>query len=188
MPWIDPIYDRTNIDVSTRTSKGFFNVADFMRIVGNTVFLKNLTNTLRELSLTSEETITPTTSTIPTADEINVLVRNLEIIRIAIALPSGLGVVPLLEYLEGIDGDSPIYTDINAWEKNLQFMLNFLVAGSYYMPMCGIGAVGQTYLWQVRFRRIFYPESATPVRRPRAGIAAAGRSMERQNNFRRYDT
>ena len=51
MAWVTPIVDRALSDITGRTSKGFFNVADWERIDGNTAVIKAMLDTAGYLNI-----------------------------------------------------------------------------------------------------------------------------------------
>lgn len=187
MAWTDPIFDRTALDITNRTPKGFFNVVDWVRINGNTRSVNALVNILRGTNIPFVELPEPTITTIPSAEDINEFVWNIEVIRRECGLPGAAGIVPLkTDYLPGLNAPAPNWEAVNGWERDLQLIRELIVTSAAIMICCGVAAVGQPRLWQHRFRVPFARPSDTPVRRARAGIAIAGTGYKRQNRFRRY--
>lgn len=187
MSWIDPIYDRTKADITNRTSKAFFNVADWIRINGNAKIIETLINALYAVGVTLDTLAEPTTATIPTITEVNDFIANLEALREATHFPAATGIVELDTFTGGLAGNSPDYEDVNDWERNLAYLRTYLINKSRYKMGCGVPEAGQAFFWQVRFREHPYVQpSATPVRHARAGVAVCGTGLLRQNKFRRY--
>ena len=42
MAWIDPVYDRDQIDIDNKTTKGYYNVDDLNRIEENCAYLARI--------------------------------------------------------------------------------------------------------------------------------------------------
>lgn len=188
MSWIEPIFDRTLEDVTEETSKGFFNVVDWIRINGNTKFTNLLINKLKELNIVLDVLEEPTITSIPTVSDINRFVSNIERIRKASGVPLSTGLVKLKDdYTGGLAGLTPDYEDVNDWERDLEILRNYLLTSMGYIVYSGVARSGQSRLWQVRFRRwnLVLPVP-NPDRRPRTAVAISGTSLTRQNSFRRY--
>jgi hypothetical protein len=184
--WLKPITDRTSEDIVNRTSKAFFNVVDWVRIYGNASIVAALINFLHNAGIDYETLPEPTCQTIPTVTEYN---HFLEVINVAKwekyvnAILSPINT----QYVEGAGGTSPNYEDINEIERNIEIMRSFILRQMHYLVYAGVGAAGQSRMWQIRFRMFaFVPDSPTPVRRPRTGVTQAGIGMRRQNAHRRY--
>lgn len=186
--WIDPITDRTEADILNRTAKAFINIADWLRIYGNSLQAQAAVRVLMALEVELSELPTPAITDFPDVDEINSLIENIDLLREAACLPSATGIVALKhDYLAGPGAVAPYYKDVNDWEKDLEIIRDALVRAVDYLVYCGVAAVGQPRFWQNRFRRWeFVPEAASPVRSPRCGLAISGSGMTRQNLFRRY--
>ena len=187
--WTPAVYDRTAQDLVDRTAKAFLNIADWMRLSGNTEYVAAFIRVMTGLNVPLDPVITPTVTHFPSADELNALIGNIDALREAAYLPAGTGIVPLKhDYTAGAGGQSPNYEAVNAWERDLQLVRDCLAAASDYLVYAGVAAVGQPRSWQNQFRRWeWVPDAASPVRRPRTGIAVAGAGYTRQNEFRRYE-
>lgn len=187
-PWQTPITDRVASDITNRTAKAFFNVADWLRVYGNSEIVNALTNVYLALSIPFTELTEPTVTTFPTAAEINSLIENIDLCRAAACLPSALGVETLdYAYTEGAGGTVPDYTDVNAWEADLALVREYLATAVDYRVYCGVAGCGQPRFYQNRWRRYpWTPTSPTQPRRPRCSVATCGASLTRQNGFRRY--
>ena len=155
MPWVNPITDRTYADILNRTSKAFFNVADWQRIYNNTWELNQLVNNLRGLNIEFTPLTSPTIATIPSANDINALILNIERIRLASGLPISPDLQPLkTDWQSGFSAAAIInYETVNTWEKNLLTMWNWIQQSLDYLVFAGIGSAGQDRIWQNRFRR-----------------------------------
>jgi hypothetical protein len=185
MAWDSPIYDRSITDITTPTSKGFFNVADWVRINGNTEIVNTLINVLKSLSITFDTLTPPTITTIPNIDDVNDFVDNIERIRAASGVPLATGLVALKnDYTSG--GIAPDYTTVNDWERDLKLLREYLVKYAYYSVYCGVGGCGQTRMWQVRFRMFPFAMPADSIRSMRTGVGECGTGLTRLNKFRRY--
>ena len=188
MPWTIPVYDRVLADVTNRTSKGFFNVVDWIRIHGNTQYVGALFSVLEGISVSVTALTTPTDASIPTVTEINDFVGNIESMRLALALVNPIPLTVLTDnYVDGQNAITPDYEDVNDWEENLQLLKDFLLYSAGYRISCGVAEVGQIRFWQNRFREPWVVESTAPVRRLRSGVGISGTGFQRQNGYRRYD-
>lgn len=187
MAWIDPIVNRSATDITNLTSKAFFNVIDWVRINGNTDHVRAMIEVLRGVNISYNDLPDPSMTSIPTAEEINQFVENIERLHSYSGIPASFGVAALkTDYVSGASGTSPDFEDVNDWEQNLAILKDFLVKSAFYEVFCGVAEVGQIRFWQNRFRVPFVKESETPVRRPRCGVAVCGTGAMRQNKYRRY--
>ena len=187
MNWDQPVFDRDIQDILERNSKAFFNVADWIRINGNTQYVNAIVNVLRVLSLPYTELSEPSISTIPTAEEINEFVKNIDVIREAVSFPENTGMVELkTEYSGGLN-EVLDYNTINDWERDLELIKTCILTAANWTVGCGLSTVGQSRFWQVRFRlgNFAWPVD-DPVRRGRCGVGISGSGLKRQNKFRRY--
>jgi len=188
MPWIDAVYGRTQEDITNLTSKAFFNVVDWVRIENNTVYVRAVLNVLRSLNIEYNVVSEPDISTIPSADDINQFVDNIEHLRIIASLPVSSGIVVLKTDWLGVTSAPTVdFEVVNDWERNLQIIKNLTISISTYLVFCGVASVGQSRLWQNRFRNMFILPSRYPVRRARMLGSPVGSGLVRQNKFRRYD-
>lgn len=186
--WVAGITDRAASDITGRTAKAFFNVADWLRVYGNSEIANQLVNAYLALSVPFTALTAPTITSFPTVTEINNLVENIDLLRAAAYLPAATGILVLdYAYTEGPGGTAPDYTDVNAWENDLELIRTCLRNAMEQVIYCGVGACGQARLWQVRFRTwSFVPPAASPTRRPRCGLIACGSDLTRQNFWRNY--
>lgn len=123
MSYVTAITDRVLSDVTTPTSKGLFNVADWTRIYGNA----RLTNSLAEINLDTAITFNlvaaPTTSRTLTGiiTDINTLLANIERLRLAVAGESIPGTTTEIvdDWVAGQNEEAPDYTDVNLWESTI---------------------------------------------------------------------
>lgn len=153
MPYITPVTDRTYADVVNKTSKGYFNVADWTRIYGNAQYVNGL---LATIALSPFTTIaTPTITTIPSATNLNALLYNIELMRLAlIAIGIDLG-QPSLNYswVAGVDQDAPDYMDANDWERSINLIYLFINGNQPRHAITGKASTGQGLTRQHSFRR-----------------------------------
>jgi hypothetical protein len=154
MAWVTPIYDRTLADVTGRTSKAYFNVADWSRIYGNIDYLHDLFVTMMGVDVTLAALTTPTITTIPTVADINALIEEIDLLRQATSFQPSAGVVPLIyDYQAGNMVPSPSYISVNDWEKDLDLMRVLLLRMSDDLISCGVASCGQAHFWQARFHQ-----------------------------------
>lgn len=186
MSWTKPVTDRTLADVLSRTEKAFFNVADWLRIYGNSEHVNTLVNKLLGLAIPFTTLTPPAITHFPTADEINALIANIDRLRQAAALPESSGVVPLkTDWQPGNGAAAPDYEDANDWERDLALVRALLITAVEQVIYCGTFNCGQPRMLQVGFRRWggYVPEAYDPVRRVRMG-SRAGTGLTRQNRWR----
>jgi hypothetical protein len=186
MSWITPITDRALSDILNRTAKGFFNVLDWSRIYGNAEYVCTLIEVLKSINVDCPVLETPTTATIPNAEDINDFLEGLETLRIASTLSNPDLVVLKTDYTSGESAETPDYEDVNSWENNLLILKNFLIRSSAYEVFCGVAEAGQIRFWQNRFRTPFIQPTAPNTRRVRCGVAICGTGLTRQNGMRGY--
>lgn len=186
----NPITDRTAEDVTNKTVKAFFNVADWQRIYNNAQVTKSLVDFLLSINITFNSVATSTITTIPTAASLNTLLANINLIVTSKNnLPAIAGLTTLKDdWAEGTGADSPDYLDANEWETILDLILSMVINAVEYRIYCGVANVGQPRFWQHRFRDLlsWVANAVSPVRLARTGIAACGVGLMRNNRFRRY--
>lgn len=153
MAWVSPIYDRAAADITNKTSKAYFNVADWTRIYDNSLIVRDDLVTLYGYAITFTTLTTPTTATIPSASLINSLILNIERARLASGLPLGIGLAVLkTDWPEGINASAPDYEDVNDWERNLYILHVYPTYANDYRVCCGVTATGRARFWQNKFR------------------------------------
>lgn len=119
MAYTTAVTDRTQTDITNRTSKAFLNVADWTRIYTNA----QLTASYGELVKGSYIVFTPiapaTTTTWPSVTDLNTLLANINRIRTAFLtnLPSLTAVKE--DWTAGQGSIAPNYTHVNQWEANV---------------------------------------------------------------------
>jgi len=188
MPWTKAIYDRTASDITNRTSNGFFNVIDWVRIYGNQGHLQILMRLLRSVNVPINDLSEPTIATIPSVNDINAFIQNIETLRENACIPPESGILALKhDYVAGSSSVAPDYEDANSWERDLDLLRKYLVTASDYLIYSGVSNSGQIRFWQNHFRQWKFVEaSSSPVRLVRSGIAVTGSNLLWQNKFRRY--
>ncbi len=152
MSWTTPVTDRAASDISNRTAKAFFNVADWTRIDGNSTEIQALILSLSGVSVSLITLTAPTTSHFPTATAINQLIENIERLRAQAYLPPNLLQVLRHDYEPGSGAQAPDYVSVNAWESNQNLMYTLLPRAAGYSVRCGVASVGQPRHWQHRYR------------------------------------
>ncbi len=190
MSYTDPVTDRTLADITGKTAKGYFNLADWQRIYNNALALNALIASVYGVTVEFTAIAEPTITTWPSVTDVNALLVNIENMRAYLSVPDGIGLLDLkTDWLAGGSVDAPDYENVNEWERQVDLMLNAIAASLSYRVYCGVAAVGQVRYYQVRWRDLYVwvQPSASPVLRPRTGVAICGRSMVHQNKFRRYD-
>ncbi len=149
MAWVTPVTDRALADLAARNAKAFLNVADWERIDGNTSEVQAQILSLLGTTVTLVDLTAPTMTTIPSAEDINTLVENIEAVRIGAAL----GIAALdHDYQPGIAATAPDYQAVNDWEDTLLQIHTLLPLAADYVIYSGVANVGQDRLWQARFR------------------------------------
>ena len=140
------IYGRAALDITNRTSKGFFNLADWTRIYTNAETANPLWAAYKGVSITFTSVTAPTMSTHPTAADFNTLCQNIENVRAAsrLALP-----VVRVGWREG-KASSPTWRDINNMEYALAVLIDFF---SHRRARAGISRSGVGLLRNSGFRR-----------------------------------
>jgi hypothetical protein len=151
--WTDPIFDRTVDDITDRTSKAFLNVADWERINDNTTVLRGLLVT-QGYEVDYTPLTPPEMTSIPTAEDINALVENIEACRLAMEIAPGGGIVALFHaYQPGAGAVAPDWRAVNAWEQNLSLLKQIAeLSADYRIIRAGVAEAGQTRTWQHRWR------------------------------------
>lgn len=189
MKYMSPaVYDRSLDDLTNKTAKAYFNVVDWIRIHNNAEFINILISFLLKMDIAFDEEVAPTINTIPTADDLNRLIGNIERIRATNNLPEITGLAELkVNWGSGSASAAPDYLDANSWEWAIEVLLNKVPIMVEYVCYCGVASVGQISIYQKRFRQYRWVEDLpTPYRRARLGNAACGIGLTRNNTFRRY--
>jgi len=188
MTYTTPIFDRTAQDITDRTDKAYLNVADWIRISGNTAFARALVQALLDLQIPQNTLTPPTITTIPTADEVGQFCENIERIRQATSFPPIPGLVPIkFDWQAGPSAVAPDFRNVNSWEEVVDILKNKIVLVADYRIYCGVANAGQPRFYQARWRA--YPwakDDPNFVRRARTGLAVTGAGLTFNNKFRRY--
>lgn len=164
MPYVTAVTDRGASDIANRTSKAFFNVADWERIYDNTEYVRGEIVTLFGPVIVFSDTISdPTVISIPDVTIFNILTQRIEQLRqVALAVMPELATTPSYgaikhDWEAGIDKNVPTYKHVNQWERIIDVIHTMIVTYTNY---------------RVRF--------------PRTGIATTGAENTRLNMFRNY--
>ncbi|MBV5322625.1 MAG: hypothetical protein JZU60_02170 [Ilumatobacteraceae bacterium] len=189
MKYVTPVFDRTLDDITNRTTKAFFNIADWTRISGNAEAVNILVNFLSKTSIVFNPVTNQLITSIPTAAELNTLLANIERIRVTCSLPAITGLVEIKDdWVAGRTADAPDYETVNDWERVLDILLSANIESADYRVYCGVSNAGQPRFYQHQFRQYaFVQPSSSPVRRSRTQNAIAGAGLTRNNGFRRYE-
>ena len=137
MAYVTAITDRTQSDIALQNSKAYFNVADWVRIYGNSQEVKSHLISEFGASIVLLALTSPSTATIPDTTNTNKLLANIEVLRVWVV--SNLGFYPteldteiVDDYSAGQNETSPNFSDVNRWENHLDLMYNLTLDG-YYM-------------------------------------------------------
>lgn len=186
--WRPPITDRTQDDVDNKVVKGYFNLEDWVRIYGNALKLHDLVEMLMPLSIPFTTIPILYITEIMQVARVNILLVNIEAVRIGTGFGDITGIVTLkTDWTAGLTADAPTYVDINIWENNELILWNSLRTFANNRISCGVGKVGQTRLWQQRFRKYSLGTfTETSNRYARCGVGVSGIGTTRQNRWRGY--
>lgn len=190
MSFTNPIMDRSATDITNRTAKAFFNVADWVRIYNNAQAAQALIQALNEISISFTTVSAPTTLSMAQAAAINTLCQNIENIRAGSGLPAIPGIAELeTAWATGQRATSPNYITVNQWEETIETLRTGIIGAVEYRIYCGVAEPGQSRFRQNLFRRFQWVEPLVSwTRQARAGVpgSTTGSSLMRQNSFRRY--
>jgi hypothetical protein len=117
MSYVTPIFDRTLADITNKTSKAYFNVADWVRVNGNAEYIKELIESFLGISIQLDTVSTPTTATIPTVTDLNTLLANIEHLRTVSEVIQTTAIKH--DWVAGIGEKAPDYLDVNKWEQTI---------------------------------------------------------------------
>lgn len=162
MPYVTAVFDRTATDIATRTSKAFFNIADWDRIEDNAIEVRaQLIANYGIMIVFTGTASAPAITSIPDVDDFNRLLENIEQLRQAAE-----SVLPVLSSVSGFSAvthdwvagpweDSPDYTDVNHWEEVMDIIneaISFYFDFHLRFPRCGIASCGAELIRQNMFR------------------------------------
>ena len=165
--YIRPIYDRTAIDITNKTAKAYFNIADWKRVYNNLGNAINLEEVIEGNGIVLPVIAEPTITTIPTVSIFNAMLLALEELRLNL-----IGYLPSLttnikhDWVAGSGSVAPDYKDVNLWEQTIDIIYNNIGAASGYTG--------------------WVADSGSPVRRNRSGVAISGAGLTRNNGFVKY--
>lgn len=147
--WRPTITDRTQEDITNKTTKAYWNLADWERVTFNTNMVRARIATLGGLETPLHELATPTMSTYPRAQDINHLIDNIQRVRAGAAVP----LAPLRrDYESGLGAVVPDYTAANEWERVLEALRFAVPHAARCFVSCGVATAGQSRPWQSQFR------------------------------------
>jgi len=133
MPYTTPITDRILSDVTTPTSKGYFNVADWTRIYDNAEIVNGLLETEIGVALSFATISYPTVETVANSTFLynhNMLLENIERIRSWCATYLSTYLPDLLSYSIKCNWDvnepSFNFNHVNQWENTIALIYNVL--------------------------------------------------------------
>lgn len=153
MSYTTPIYDRTAEDITSLTSKAYFNVADWARIYDNAEAAHALVESLLNIIVVFDEVVPPTMETIASVTALNTLLANIERLRLASTLPAIIGLVAIkYTWLAGANEEVPDYSIVNSWEQVIDIIYTSVPRALEYWIPCGVSAAGQPRFYQHRFR------------------------------------
>ena len=182
--WIDPIDDRTQADINARTAKAFINVLDWARIYGDVRYAQAVVNAMLALNIPVTDLVQPTITTIPSVDDVNAMIADIERLRVAASLPISQVVALKTDYKAGPSQDAPDYRAVNDWERDLRLIRDLLAVAAEQALYCGAFNCGQDRIIANSFRpwRGYVLEAGPSPRLPRLG-AKAGANLMRQNHW-----
>jgi hypothetical protein len=127
MSYVTPITDRAQSDITNKTSKGYWNVADWSRVYGNSRLVNGLTAIELGALVYFDTLIMPTIITIPTVAEFNMFLANIERVRVAVSGESISGTTTEIkdDYIAGPGQDAPDFSDANLWESTLDAIWDY---------------------------------------------------------------
>lgn len=138
MSYTTPVTDRIMSDVTTPTSKGLFNVADWTRIYGNASHVNGLFTSEIGYTISFDTIATPTITTIPTVAALNILMGNINRMSAwaALYLADYLTADDLhtlkSDWAAGLSAVAPDYRDVNLWEQVIDTM--YVLLNSWTPP------------------------------------------------------
>ena len=136
MAWTTPITDRTAADIAAQNSKAFWNVADWTRVYNNARETNAKLASEFGASITLDTLATPTTTTIQNITEMNVIPKNIELMRSwvvnnTVFYPAELDTEIKDDYSAGQSETAPNYVNVNRWENHLYLMYNLTYDYTY---------------------------------------------------------
>jgi hypothetical protein len=184
--WRREVYDRTVQDIERLTVKAYFNLADWTRIYENAEALNDLLNDLLELGVPFTTITEPIITDMPDVHDLNDLLENIELLRLATGLPNYEGMTELkIDWEGGTRADSPTYVHVNQWEYTEAKIKTLLSRLANQIVVCGVPSCGQSRLWQQRFRRYYLGTLLeSSYRFTRTSLAQCGASLSYNNRFR----
>lgn len=127
MAYVTPVItDRTATDIANKTSKAYWNVADWIRVYGNSEVTNSLTEIMLNTPIQFDLLTAPTTTTIPTVADFNTFLANIERTRVAVQSESipGTGSEIKDDWAAGASESAPTYINANLWESTIDAIWN----------------------------------------------------------------
>lgn len=153
LSYITPIFDRTIVDIQTKTPKAFLNVSDWNRIYGNAAYASNYVATLFGVAIPFDVISAPDTFSFASVADVNKLLANINRIPVTIDLaPDTISRLSLVYWMAGPYVKAPDYEAVNRWEYIIDQIIVICTVTASYWVHSGVGACGQTRFWQNRFR------------------------------------
>ena len=133
MAYTTPVYDRSQSDILAQNSKAYLNVADWTRIYNNAVFVSGLFTSEIGYTPTFNTQSLPTTVTVFTKSQLNLVLANIERMRLwgynylgSYIFPDALFVEIKDDWDEGHQVSAPNFSHVNSWEYVLDVLYNIL--------------------------------------------------------------
>lgn len=139
------IFDRTQSDVTNKTSKGYYNASDLNRVESWCRYLADELNSVGyNINITTKTTWS--SKDLRTASEMERIRQNIK------KLMNGF------HYISTIyaNNNNWNYLKANRWEKILYEIDNLMLGMEGWYVHCGVSRMGQSRLWQNRFRCLNY--------------------------------
>ncbi len=137
MTYTTPITDRDAADIAAQNSKAFWNVADWVRVYGNSLETNTHLNSEFSTSISFDAISAVVNTDIPTIAEINEFLANIERMRAwvvdnTVFYPAALDTEIKDDYTAGQSETAPSYINVNRWESHIDLMYN-LTLDNYYL-------------------------------------------------------
>ena len=131
MAYVTAIFDRTATDITNKTSKAYFNVADWERVYGNSQVTSSLAEIMLDTAIDFDLLAAPTVTTVPNVTDFNMFLTNIETLRAAVQSESipGTGSAIKTDWVAGASEPSPSYINANLWESTIDAIWNYWDGG-----------------------------------------------------------
>jgi hypothetical protein len=186
--WRPPVTNRTAADIEQKTTKGYFNLEDWIRIYGNALKLHDLVELLIPVAVPFTTIPILYITEIMSVARVNTLLVNIETIKTSTGFGNLIGLTTLkTDWTAGLTVIAPTYIDVNTWENNELILWNALINFSNDRISCKVGKAGQSRIRQRMFRVYSLGTfTETSNRYARCGVAISGAGINRQNKWRGY--